>query len=69
MQDYYLPEDARLKTCCTKDRLCTGSACMAWRWETIADPLWMKPTKLTIAAFSSPDMIRSTRGYCGMPVS
>ena len=51
---------------------CIGSACMAWRWTTVANPDWKPQTAQTfpptVNVFSqTPQGVPSTTdGYCGL---
>ena len=72
-------EEAKEKACCkgrnqpiSLNGFCIGSACMAWRWKTVANPDWQPSSQMAVYpqanAYSlTPQGISSeTHGGCGL---
>jgi hypothetical protein len=66
------PRDARDKYCCTVNRQCASTVCMAWRYE-VEETEASKAIPDSPQAFPGPpnkprkrDYQRTGKGYCGM---
>lgn len=58
-------ESAATKLCCVQDKPCSGKQGMAWVWELVPDPTYVKPTQAPVFSMPTP-RIRGERGFCGL---
>ena len=56
-------EEAKSMNCCVVDRRCSGSSCMAWRWNMTKTPVKLEGAHFTEVM----EWRRTDKGYCGMP--
>lgn len=59
------PEEAQKYKCCSMDKMCEGSDCMAWKKHYVADEN-LPPISRDMCAPALPQLKDSGMGFCGL---
>lgn len=59
------PRTALTMQCCTQPKQCVGKQCMAWVWERVPDPTYVRPTSAP-GSFAPAPTVTGERGFCGL---
>lgn len=54
------PEEAVNHKCCSIEKNCEGSKCMAWEWVYVPDPMLKNTPGIQLK------FVQSDRGFCGL---